>query len=316
LNFFRAISNLLRFDRTNWKALALCVFAATVFWAFNALNKNYATNLRFPLHFEFDDSTYIAVEPLPGSVALNVSGSGWDLLRKSLGVKVPTILMQLDRPADTRKIVASTLSPIISSQIGVLKINYIVTDTLRLRIEPTATRKIKLLANVQSVTYKKNFGRTSPIVVLPDSVTLGGPKSLIANLPDTLILNVTGSRVDGNLRENVEVMVSNNELISRNPPVAEVIFEVGAVEEVIRYLKLKSATTPWGTEVDRDSVRAMFMVPVKERDRFASESIHLNLPAGITELTKGETKTFVPTAKGVPDYAELILVDSVKVKKY
>ncbi|CAN5462154.1 hypothetical protein BH10BAC4_BH10BAC4_09640 [soil metagenome] len=316
MNFFRAISNLLRFDRTNWKALALCVFAGTIFWAFNALNKNYATNLKFPLHFEFDDSTYIAVDPLPGSVALNVTGSGWDLLRKSLGVKVPIILMPLDRPADTRKIVASTLSTIIASQIGVLKINYIVTDTLRFRIEPTATKRIKLLADIRNVTYKKNFGRTSPIVVLPDSVTLGGPKSLIANLPDTLILTVTGTRFDSNLRENVEVIVSNNDLISRNPPVAEVMFEVGAVEEIIRYLKLKSPTTPWGTEVDRDTVRAIFLIPVKERERFKSESIHVTLPSNITELSKGETKAFVPMAKGVPDYARLILVDSVRVKKY
>ena len=68
MNFFRAISDLLRFDRTNWKALALCFFAAAVFWMFNALNKNYATNLRLPLEFEFDNTKYIAVEPLPASL--------------------------------------------------------------------------------------------------------------------------------------------------------------------------------------------------------------------------------------------------------
>ena len=153
MNFLRAISNLLRFDRTNWKALALCLFAAAIFWIFNALNKSYATNLRFPLQFEFDNTKYIPVEPLPATLTMNVSGNGWELFRKSLGLKVPSISLPLERPVDTRKIVAGTLAPIVASQIGALQVNYIVSDTLRLKIEPKILRKIKLVADLGGVTF-------------------------------------------------------------------------------------------------------------------------------------------------------------------
>ncbi|MEJ0055461.1 MAG: hypothetical protein WDN75_07275 [Bacteroidota bacterium] len=316
MNFFRAISNLLRFDRTNWKALTLCFFAAAVFWIFNALNKNYATNLRFPLHFEFDGEKYIPVEPLPASLALNVSANGWELFRKSLGLKVPVISMPLERPVETRKIVASSLSPIVASQVGVLHVNFIVTDTLRFKIEPLATRKIKLKADLRNVTFKNNFGRTSPVVILPDSVTLQGPKSFIAELTDTLTLPISASRVSSNMRENVEVVVSHNDLISRNPPVAEIMFEVGPVEEIKRYLALKTSKIPWATEIDKDSVACTFIVPQNQHKHFLSTSLSATLLYDLTTILKGETKSLVPSIKGVPEYAEVTHVDSVKVRRY
>ncbi|NOT75476.1 MAG: hypothetical protein HOP08_11135 [Cyclobacteriaceae bacterium] len=316
MNFFRAISNLLRFDRTNWKALALCLFAAAIFWIFNALNKNYATNLKFPLHFEYDASKYIAVDPLPSSLALNVSGNGWDLLRKSLGVKVPTISMTLERPTEARKIVAGTLSPIVASQIGSLHVNYIVTDTLRLKIEPAAKRKIILKADLSEISYKKNFGRSGPVVILPDSVMLEGPKSLIEKLSDTIILKIQSTRVDGNVRENAEVIVSHKDLISRNPPVAEVMFEVGPVVEVMRYLKLKTPKIPWGTELVNDSVAVSFIVPQKNQKDFLNEPLLAELSDKISEIQKGETKSFLPIIRKIPEYAVLTHIDSIKVKKY
>ena len=316
MNLLRAISDLLRFDRTNWKALALCFFAAAIFWIFNALNKNYATNLRLPLEFEFDNAKYIAVEPLPASLTLNVTGNGWEIFRKSLGLKVPSIAMPLDRPTDTHKIVASTLGPVVASQIGALQVNYIVTDTLHLKIEPKSNKKIKLVADLGEVSFKKDFGRTSPLVILPDSVLLSGPKSLIEGLPAAISLKVSGSRLNSNFRESIEVVVRPNDLISRNPPVAEVMFEVGAVEEISRPIALKMAKVPWGVEVDRDSVHCVFLVPQKERERFLVEAKTLSLSFVLTDMTKGQTISFMPALKGLPAYAEVLQIDSVKVKKY
>ena len=282
---------------------------------FNALNKNYATNVNVPLQFEFDSKKFVAVDPLPATIALNVSGNGWELLRKSLGVKVPAITMPIERPLETRKIVASTLAPIVASQLGTLKVNYIVTDTLRLKIESTATRKIKLQVDLKSISFKKGFGRISPVLIMPDSVTLDGPKSFIDNLSDTLLLKVNATRVSSNLKENVEVIINNN-LVSRNPPVAEVIFEVGNVEEVTRFVKLITPKVPWGTEIADDSVRCIFSVPQKFHKRFLSENITLFLSLENKTISKGETKSFLPSLKNLPDYAEIVHIDSVRIKKY
>jgi hypothetical protein len=316
LKFLRAISNVLRFDRTNWKVLSLCFFAAAIFWMFNALNKDYATNVRFPLQIEFDDTKYIAVEPLPPNLMLNVQGNGWEILRRRLGIKVPKISLAFERPADARKIPAATLSPMAATQIGSLHLNFIVTDTLRLKIEPKISRKLRLAAWVKNVAFRKNLGRTSRVVILPDSVELLGPKSLIESLPDSIMLNVTGSRVNTNFRENVEVVVPHNDLISRNPPVAEVMFDVGPVEEIAKQVPLRMAKVPWGVEVELDSVKCVFLVPQKDRETFMKEQLYTTVAFNYDSIRKGQTLSLLPDLKGLPAYAQVIRIDSVKIKKY
>ena len=154
------------------------------------------------------------------------------------------------------------------------------------------------------------------MVLLPDSVLLEGPKSLLESLHDTIFLKVKGTRINSNYRENVEVVVPHSELISRNPPVAEVMFEVGPVEERVQYLKLRIPKIPWGMEVDRDSVRCVFVVPEKERTRFLLEVPSLFLTIDLVEIKKGESKSLLPRSKGDLSYAELIQIDSVKMKRY
>jgi hypothetical protein len=314
LNLFRAISNILRFDRTNWKALALCFFAAGIFWIFNALNKNYATNIRFPLRFEYDAVNYIAVDPLPGTLTLNVSGNGWELLRKSLSIKSPGIILPLERPAETHKIVASALSPIVASQLETMQINFIVTDTLRLKIEPKLKRKIRMVANLSNITFKEDFGRTSPVVILPDSVSLEGPKSQIESLHDTIFLNVIASNISGNFREPVEIYLNKAELIRRSPPVAEIIFEVGPIEILIHSVKV-NVPKLLHTASGKDSVQCVFRIPQKEHGRFLTELPSLTATFSSITLNKGDSKAFLPELEGVPSYAEVVQIDSVVIRK-
>ena len=78
MRLFNSILNIFRFNRRNWRAVVLCVFAATIFWFFNALNKSYTTNINFPLSFDYDRDNFVPVRNLPAQVRLNVTGNGWD----------------------------------------------------------------------------------------------------------------------------------------------------------------------------------------------------------------------------------------------
>ncbi|HWA35222.1 MAG TPA: hypothetical protein VG737_13875 [Cyclobacteriaceae bacterium] len=316
MNFFRAISNLLRFDRTNWKALTLCAVAASVFWIFNALNKEYSTDLKFPLQFDFDNTKYIPVDPLPGTLTLNVKGIGWNLLRKRLGYKVQHIIVGIERPEETKKISGAALAPVAAGQIAPLLVNFSVTDTLRFKIESRVSRRVGLVASLDGISYKPGLGRTSAIAILPDSISVEGPKSIIDSLADPVVLHVNGDRIDANFRGNVEVDLAQKHLIRRNPPVAEVMFEVGPVEEVVRQVKLKVARAPWGTEFDKDSVRCVFQVPQKDLQRFPTDLASTFLTFEFGEMQRGEIRSYLPEIYDVPPYAEVLHIDSIKVKKY
>lgn len=315
MKFLRAISNLLRFDRTNWKALTLCVFAAAVFWVFNALNKDYSTNLALPLNVEFDAGKFATAEPIPGKLVINVGGNGWELLRKYLGMKVPTVTLALERPVETRKIPASALAPLVVSQLGALQLNYVVLDTLRLHIEPRVSRKVKLTADASSVTFKKNMGRISPTTVMPDSIILEGPRSYMEEFGDTLVVSIKANRVGSNFSESTEVLVDHNEFIFRNPPVVEVSFEVGGVEEIQRQLPV-SKIKAQGVDMSRDSISSSWLIAERDRTRFLEDLANISVTLPGVELRKGDTLMLAPILTGVPSYATLIRIDSVELRKH
>lgn len=300
----------MRFDRANWKAVVLCILAAIVFWVFNAFNKEYSTNLRFPILFEFDGERYVPAEHFPKSVTLNVTGIGWDLFRRRIGLKIPQVIIPLERPAEIKKIVASTLVPVVATQIGGLKINFVVTDTLYLRIDKRDSHRYKLKADVSGVTFREGYGRISPVVVLPDSVKLEGPESRLHALIDSIPLTVDSKNVSENFREEVEISFPGSEFVKRDPPVAQVMFEVGQVQVVNKKLKVVF-DFPFGN-VLQDSIEARFQVPLNRVDDFNSQSREIISSVSSNYLRKN--KTCLPKLSNVPSYAQLLRIDSVHLK--
>lgn len=312
MKFFRVIISLLRFDRTNWTALALCLFAAAIFWIFNALNKEYDTPLSLPLRVEFDESRFATAQTIPARLDVNVHGNGWELLRKSLGYKVPVISVPLERPAGIHRIPGSSLAPGVITQLGPLKLNFVALDTLHLRIEPRSTRKLKLVADISRVTYRQNVGRISPVVVLPDSVLLEGPLNYLQKLPDTLIIHVPPRRVTAQYRESLEVQLENDEFIRRDPPVAEVIFDVGPV--IVLSLRLPLTRHP-GVTFDRDSISVSVRLAARDQERFTDDFPKISAQLPELSLSKGQSRQVSPVLLGLPDYTTLLSVDSVELKK-
>ena len=317
MKFFRVIFNAFHFNRTNWKAVSLCFLAALVFWFFNALNKNYATNLRFGVNFEFDQEKYVPVEPLPESVFMNVSGNGWDLLRKSLGFNLPAMNIALERPTEVKKIVGSTLPALLAGQLGNLQINHVVTDTLYLFLDPREKKKVKVWVDPDQFKFSKGFDRLSPVVILPDSIEIEGPKSIIEKTADSVMLTINEGEISSDYREEVEVVIPDGELIKRNPALVEVIFEVVEWTEISKSIKLDIQNTPAGVRLhlENDSIICKLLVPSTEaRDLLLPKEAEMAF-IDLTGVRRGETK-LLPFITGLPDHAKVLSLDSVAIRLY
>ena len=307
MNFLRAIGNMLRFDRANWKAVTLCFVAALVFWLFNAFNKNYATNIRFPLHFEYNQDKFVPVSALPHQININVSGNGWDLFRNQLGLKLPELSISLEHPTEVKKIVASTLPPMLQPQLGKLQINYLVVDTLRIHLDEKDFHRYKVVVDLSGFSFREGYGRVSPIVILPDSVTLEGPKGVLHAMPDSLSISITGKQVNQNFNDDVEVLLTNTENIKRDPPIVKIMFEVGPVMVVKKQLKLTATNIPLNGSLP-DSVHAWFKIPSKRSDEFMLLSKEMS--AVITHRN-ANIDFMIPTVFKGPPYAELVKIDTL-----
>lgn len=179
----KAIVNVFRFDRTNWRAAFLCMVAALVFWFFNALNKSYSTDVEFPVRFDYDLSQFAPVDALPHQLTVNVNGTGWELFREYVGFKQPELTIALQRPTEVRKIVGASLMPLLQPQLGKLKINYMVTDTLKIQLDEIEAHRFRVLQRHQLSPIAMVLAASVRLWCCPIRLRLPAPKCCCTHCP-------------------------------------------------------------------------------------------------------------------------------------
>ncbi len=313
MSFIQSIFNLLRFHRRNWKAVALCIFAATVFWFFNALNKSYTTNINLPLVFDYDQENYIAVRPLPEAVRFNVTGVGWNLFRRSAGLKMPPLVVPLPQPSEVKKIVGSTLPALVLNQPEGFAINFVLTDTLHVAIEPKSSKWINLQVDTPTLLFRDGYGLISEVLISPDSVFIEGPLKLINSLPKKVDLKLDIRSIDEDFSEDVEVKFLNDELIKRNPPTVSVSFQVDRYVEYEDSVKLEIINPPRNAWPVIGGKKLAFSAAVPESFQKSFSVDSLRALVDLKHITKGERK-ILPTIEGLPPYSRVVKLDSISVK--
>lgn len=246
---------------------------------------------------------------------MNVSGNGWDLFRKSLGVNMPDMNIPLERPTEVKKIVGSTLPALLAGQLGNLQINHVVTDTLYLSLDPKGKRKVRVTVDPLKFSFAKGYGRLSPVVLLPDSVLLEGPRSVLDALPDSILLEIKDNKISKDFRKEIEVVVPRGDLIERNPSKVEVIFEVVEWLEVNKKIRLEIENPPATSRLNlvKDSVMCVIQIPKSQvEDLDSGEQVALLDLKGV----KRGGKKVLPRIVGLPTSARLLQVDSVSIKLY
>jgi len=318
MNFVRIFRNLTQFNRTNWKAVILCLLAATIFWLFNAFNKSHSSTIRFPIHFEYDNQRFVAVSPLPHQININVTGSGWELIRKTLGLNLPELVIPIDYPLDTKKIPARSLAPVLISQLGGLQINYIVTDTLTINVDEKVSKTFKLSVDLSNIKFRKGFGSTGVVALVPDSVVIDGPKSIISTIPDSIVLPVQATQINKSFQEELEVPLFNSESINRNPPVISVSVEVSEVETIEAMIKIKEVNQPraWKSSLT-DSVKVFIRIPANLSEDLRGKLSQVNAIVDLKDVVQGSDHLY-PKIIGLPFYAQVVSIDSTtfKIDKY
>jgi hypothetical protein len=313
MGFIYNIFNILRYNRRNWKAVVLCIFTATIFWFFNALNKTYTTNISFPLTFDYDDKNFIPVTNLPENVRLNVTGNGWELFKRSAGVKPDPLEIPLERPGEVKKIVGAGLKFSFSNQLNGLEINHVLSDTLYVDLEPRSGRWIKL--SVDSIQYniKRSYGLTSEVAVMPDSTYVEGPKRIVERIKEPVMLTIPQRNIDEYYMENIPVEVPFQELVTLQPAAVSVMFNVEEMVTVRDSIRLAIVNIPETVSEVMNSGKIPVILSVPESYH---QDLRIDSLKAILDLTNftGGVKKILPRVEGLPPYSSIVRIDSVTVR--
>lgn len=254
----------------SWGVIISCILLATTFWFFNALNKsNYISRIQYPLALSYNDSLYVALKEPPRSLRLEVTGGGWDLLRRSMGYDMPVLEIPLENPENTRFLLSDNLVPQITERLGELKVNYAIDDTLFLQIEPIVSRKLKLELDTFNLDIAEYIEINYPIQFEPDSVEVRGPKSFVDALPPNLFVELEKGRLEGALEQEIAIGTLGSNLYTLSPENANIVLtvtEFADFNQDVKLIYINQGTKPRMAPA-QETVQIRYKAPV---DKFPS----------------------------------------------
>jgi hypothetical protein len=241
---------------------------------------------------------------------MNVSGIGWDLFRKSSGLKVPPLVIPLDRPSDVKKIVGSTLPALFSNQLSGVQINFVLMDTVFVDIDERVRKRVRIKIDSINKYIHPDYGIVNEVTIEPDKVWVEGPKRAISALKSELIISLPKRNIDNNFNE--EIAFQSNKLIKREPPTIEVSFDVEKLIEVSDRIQLVVMNAPkrLKSSIDVTEISCTYRLPVSLVNTLSGDSLHAVID--LNKYSPGK-QTISPHVIGLPKYAHLIKVDSVRV---
>ncbi|MGI9544662.1 MAG: hypothetical protein ACR2MX_15475 [Cyclobacteriaceae bacterium] len=299
----------------NWKLMLLCFLGATIFWFFKALNKeDYTATISYPVTFQYgSQDSLVLVEELPREIEINVSGGGWPLFRKTLGFSKQPLEVTLDQPTKTPYVLGSSLLGSVIQQVRPLRVNGIVTDTLKLHIEKKVIRKIPMLVDSLKIDLAPGFRIIGPVMIDEDTLTVIGPASLVNQLHDLHKIAIPILQIDENYDEFVSLEILDIPSFSYQPDKVRVRFAVGSFVQETQQIPVALRNFPDDSSVvlDRSQVTCSFYFPQQYLDSLS----FFNLEA-VADLSKMNPKdsTIIPELTRIPSYLQDVVLDKKPIK--
>jgi hypothetical protein len=296
--------------------VVLCVAAATTFWILNALNKdNYTTVVDYPIEWEFDQENFVAVKPLPKSVQIQISGNGWDLLRKHFKLNEPPFIITLAEPSGRDFILTSDLRRPLGEFITPTLLESLLEDSINFQIDKIETRRVSPILDSTGFTLAKNVEIEGKVSFSPDKLTLTGPTSLLDQYKEGFPVILKENKIGDNFSSQVPVSIPKNlaALIQLQEESVQVSFSVIKFLEGNKRLKVSKINFPKTVTLENEEFTPMITYLVDERK--VAELKELEFEAILDYRKRNrEDSTLLVTVKPSPDYLKDIKIEPASVK--
>jgi YbbR domain-containing protein len=194
----------------------------------NALNKReFSLSLQYPIEFKYDQEEFIAVQPLPKNIKVNVTGNGWSLLQKSwLSFRAHPVSYTINNPTTTSVLNSSALIDEIVESLPGLKVNHVMADTFELGFEKKRSKVMHIRVDSAAIDLREGYVISSFVNVSPSLIMLEGAASEVATYPDTLWVRVPDTKIQNNYDESISLPLSLKPHVQASHTETFISFEV------------------------------------------------------------------------------------------
>ena len=179
-----------------------------LFWFLTAMNKQYTTDLSYPVKYYRFPEDKVLVNEIPDRLELTVNASGYTLLRYNLRSRITPItfdvnsfsLNSMRNDPSTLYILSSLAKDEIAKQLSSeMQILEITPDSLIFQFANRIEKPVQVVADLD-LEFEQQFMRVGPFRVEPDSVLISGPEVVL----DTIMQVFTESSSIYNVNESFD----------------------------------------------------------------------------------------------------------------
>ena len=227
--------------------VVLCVAAATTFWVLNALNKdNYSTIVDYPVQWEYDQKNFIPVKSLPNSIQIEISGNGWDLLRKYFKIGGTPYLIQLNSPAEKKYLLTADLKRSLGEFITPTQLQNVIGDTIHYQIDRIVTKTLRPVLDTLGYSLDKNIALEGKVNFIPDQLEITGPSSVLEAFDGKYPVALNATKINSDYSGKVSLTVDESlaKLVQLKQKEIQVSFSVLTYLEGNKRLKIRKVNFP------------------------------------------------------------------------
>lgn len=165
----------------------VCLVIATILWFLNTLNKEYITELTYPIRYSDLPKGKLLVSEPPKNMTLEIKAHGFALLRYSIGTSFLPIVVNVNSLLDRKDLLEYTINTAdikerISTQLNSdIKLLSIKPETITFKFSKFESKKVPVIPQV-NYSLKRQYMLKNDISVTPDYVEISGPASILDTL--------------------------------------------------------------------------------------------------------------------------------------
>jgi hypothetical protein len=286
-DFLHGLKHIIPSTEGNWKIVVLCFLGATIFWFFNALNKEYSARIKYPVEFIYDQNETVVVEPLPQDVRLEVRGGGWNLLRKTFWFNVSPVYITLNEPTEIKFLTSRNLKPVFIDQISEIRIDEVLVDTLHLNIEKKITRSLPIVVDSAGIKLAPDHKIVSPIRVLDDTIAVTGPSSQVNALGNSIMISLHNEIINSDYSEDINVSAYLPSKVSAEPSIVTINFDVQQFFRVGKEIVVEPLNFPDNVSLRDSVITASIYISRSDLERLNSN--HFKVVADFRRLNRRDS---------------------------
>ncbi|MEK0441431.1 MAG: hypothetical protein RL403_409 [Bacteroidota bacterium] len=249
--------------------VVLCIAAATTFWVLNALNKdNYSTIVDYPIQWEYDQKNYVAVKPLPKSIQIQISGNGWDLLRKYFNISTNAYPILVNSPAEKNYLLTADLKRGLGEFITPTLLENILGDTIPYQIDRIVTKTLVPVLDSTGYTLEKNSFLEGKVTFNPNKLEITGPSSIVEAYEGKFPVVLNAKKISKNFSGKVSLELEEDlaKLVQLKPSEVQVDFSVITYLAGNKRLKVKKLNFPTNVKLSNEELIPVLSYLIQESD--------------------------------------------------